>query len=342
MELDSFERKLKELYQSYPEEMSAETSPECLNRLWDRLYAHLDEDFPLPEHSAASEDDFFAPEEDVVIFRCRRYLPPIRYTHSFFELIYVAEGICVNRVEMDSIRLEAGDICILAPGIAHSVHCPEDVSVVYSILVRSSTFETTFFSVISDRDVLSRFFSKALHSKPDRAYIIFHTGVDAQIQTFVGFLNQEYLGNDDYKNRMMVNILHGFIILLLRHHNQHVIIPEESPLPGEDELFTILNYIQSNYANLTIEQLAFHFGFSSRHVARLVKKGAGISFSKLIRATKLQRAAMLLDTSDLSIDEIAHQVGYADLSGFYRAFKRFYGTAPVEYRQREKEPQQER
>ena len=137
---------------------------------------------------------------------------------------------------------------------------------------------------------------------------------------------------------MMVNILHGFIILLLRHHNQHVVMPDDNRLSGEDELFAILNYIQSNFAELTLEQLSSHFGFSVRHMARLVKKGSGTGFSELVRTIKLQRAAVLLENSDCSIDDIVHQVGYADLSGFHRAFKRFYGIAPAEYRQKKKNP----
>ncbi|HBM83479.1 MAG TPA: AraC family transcriptional regulator, partial [Halieaceae bacterium] len=36
----------------------------------------------------------------------------------------------------------------------------------------------------------------------------------------------------------------------------------------------------------------------------------------------------------LSVTHIAHQLGYADSSGFHRAFKKWTGLAPSEYRAR--------
>ena len=294
----------------------------------------LDEAFILPECIRTNEKDFFKQEEDVVMFQYSRFLPPVCYSHSFFEIIYVAKGSCLNYMEQRDIPLEAGDVCILAPRNTHTIHCCSEKAIIYSILVRASTFETTFFNVISDRDILSRFFSRTLRGRQNNGYMLFRPGIDAQIQTFIGFLYQEYQANDDYKNRMMVNILNGFFILLLRHHNQHVVISQTDPMQREDELFAILNYIQTNYTDLTIERLSTHFGFSARHMARLVKKGAGMSFGELVRATKLHRAAVLLETSAYSIDEIAQQAGYADLSGFHRAFKRHYGISPSEYRQK--------
>ena len=334
MELNAVERKLQTLCQLYPEEMCAEMSPDDLGHLWTRLDAHIEDGLPLPGCTGSGENDYFKPEEDVVMFRYPRFFPPVRCAYSFFVLLYVDGGTCFLRTENDSFQMEAGDICILAPGNLQTIHCPGETSIVYSILVRSSTFETAFFSVVSDRDVLSRFFSRALRGRQNDGYLLFRIGPDAQIRTFTEYLYKEYQANDDYKNRMMIHILQGLFIILLRHHNQHVVTPAGSPLPREDELFAILNYIQLNYANLTIEQLSSHFGFSVRHMSRLVKKGSGMGFGELVRSAKLRKAAALLESSGYSIDEIASQVGYADLSGFHRAFKHSFGVSPAEHRQK--------
>ena len=43
-------------------------------------------------------------------------------------------------------------------------------------------------------------------------------------------------------------------------------------------------------------------------------------------------AARLLSGSDLTITQIAYQCGFGSLSGFFPAFRRFYGETPLEYR----------
>jgi transcriptional regulator GlxA family with amidase domain len=45
-------------------------------------------------------------------------------------------------------------------------------------------------------------------------------------------------------------------------------------------------------------------------------------------------AAPLLAASELSLEEIAERVGYADGKAFRRAFRRWSGMAPIEARRR--------
>ena len=332
MELDSFEQELKSLYEANPSWIKSELTTDELDILYHRLGRQFDREAAASGVGVLTEDDFFETGEDVAVLRHKRYFPPILHAHRFFEIMYVLQGECTSHIEQEEIRLAQGDVCILSPGICHSVRVFDSSTIVLNILVRTSTFETTFFNVLSDRDVLSRFFSRALHNNQTGSYLIVQTGADDLVRTFLDFLHQEYLNHEDYKNRMMANILQGFFLILLRRHNRHILLPNCSSLAGENDVFSILNYIQLHYNDLTLEQLSARFNYSSRHMARLIKESSGMNFGELIRTTKLKRSAKLLENPEIPISEIIQTIGYADLSAFHRAFKQFFGCTPAEYR----------
>jgi transcriptional regulator GlxA family with amidase domain len=53
-----------------------------------------------------------------------------------------------------------------------------------------------------------------------------------------------------------------------------------------------------------------------------------VSPSDFIRTYRLQKAKSLLATSDLTVSEVAWQVGYKDVSHFSRSFHELFGFSP--------------
>ena len=64
----------------------------------------------------------------------------------------------------------------------------------------------------------------------------------------------------------------------------------------------------------------------------MVKQETGCTFQELLMKKRFQKAASLLLTTNLQVEEIAVNVGYENLSYFYRQFKRLYGMTPRQYR----------
>lgn len=59
------------------------------------------------------------------------------------------------------------------------------------------------------------------------------------------------------------------------------------------------------------------------------------SFQQLVDQVRLNRAGELLNTTSLNLSQIADALGYADAANFTRAFKRWTGTSPSQFRNRE-------
>lgn len=81
----------------------------------------------------------------------------------------------------------------------------------------------------------------------------------------------------------------------------------------------------------SIEDVAQHMAMAPRSLRRKLEE-EGASFRDIVEAERRQLAAQLLQGTQMKLDEIALQLGYADTASFTRAFRRWFGQAPGEYR----------
>jgi AraC-like DNA-binding protein len=84
----------------------------------------------------------------------------------------------------------------------------------------------------------------------------------------------------------------------------------------------------------TQQQAARHLGVSRRTMQRRLDE-EGYDFREVLQAVRERKARDLLDHSDLTNQQIAHELSYNQPSSFYRAFKRWTGQTPTEYRSAE-------
>ena len=91
--------------------------------------------------------------------------------------------------------------------------------------------------------------------------------------------------------------------------------------------------IQSDFReNLTLNSVADGLGITPQYLSRLFCKNAGVGFSAFLTRTRLEKATLYLEETNLTVTEIAYEVGYRDLSHFMRSFKKHYGVTPLGYK----------
>ncbi len=104
---------------------------------------------------------------------------------------------------------------------------------------------------------------------------------------------------------------------------------------GEDRLQQeICDYINTNVLNpdLSLSSVADHFGVSGKLVGTVCRDAFGKTFLQYVRDCQIQHATELLQTTDLSLEEIAEQCGFTNLLTFRRNFKATVGINPSDYR----------
>jgi len=105
-----------------------------------------------------------------------------------------------------------------------------------------------------------------------------------------------------------------------------------STTPQEDYVSRAVHYIQTNYSDsILVADLAADLGLSRNYFCRIFKQQTGLSPQEYLVSYRLERAAALLTEQGLSQKEAAFQVGYPDVYGFSRMFKRKFGVAPGAY-----------
>jgi AraC family transcriptional regulator len=86
--------------------------------------------------------------------------------------------------------------------------------------------------------------------------------------------------------------------------------------------------------SLTLERLAASVGLSVRHLCRSFRASTGLSLHQYIVARRVNRARLLIEKSELGLDEIAETVGFAHHSHMAAAFRRTIGATPAQFRTR--------
>ncbi len=84
--------------------------------------------------------------------------------------------------------------------------------------------------------------------------------------------------------------------------------------------------------DISDEYLAEQVNLSRSHFRYLFKAVTGIPFKRYLSGVRLTAARGLVLESSLSIKEICSEVGYADMSSFYRAYRSFHGVPPTAHR----------
>ncbi|MBD0405189.1 AraC family transcriptional regulator [Flammeovirga sp. EKP202] len=99
-----------------------------------------------------------------------------------------------------------------------------------------------------------------------------------------------------------------------------------------DKIFSVKEIVTEHYQKIPlIKELAKEVGMNDRKLQNIFKQVFGISIYQFGLSIKMEKAKNLLLTSDYTIAEIGHYVGYSNLSHFTEQFKRFYGITPKSF-----------
>lgn len=94
----------------------------------------------------------------------------------------------------------------------------------------------------------------------------------------------------------------------------------------------IIRYLREHYReDLSLDGIAAEFRLSGSYIGRLLKKHTGHSFLDSLVGIRMEQAARLLESPDITVAAVAEQTGYRDQSYFIQVFKKYKGMTPKEY-----------
>ncbi len=138
----------------------------------------------------------------------------------------------------------------------------------------------------------------------------------------------EWLAQGRLEHFHVKTLFYQFVHELLRQMEQQQVSIARPNLTSQ-----LIRYMQEHYAEpLTRESLAHIFHYSAPYLSKHFRQETGVSIIDYLIRIRMKRAGALLRKTDLSLQEVAASVGYADVSYFIRMFKKHTGITPKQFK----------
>ena len=246
-----------------------------------------------------------------------KYIKPIRHyrTQVFYTLHLILEGSGTLCVEEKEYKIGQGDLFFIPPGIRFCYYPDEDHPWKYL------WFELQGNHVIP--------YMEKMGFHPDNHVVpcVDFPGISMNLQEI--FLNhQKQIPIGYYK------VLSGFYHLLDSNDSR----PERKNTNIIDDITNYIRHHSLHYA-LSIPELCQTFHISQSYLCKLFRDVHQCSPKNYVIKTRILNACKFLETTTLSVKEIAFSAGFVDEVHFMKTFKKMVGKTPSEYR-RERSAQQ--
>lgn len=95
----------------------------------------------------------------------------------------------------------------------------------------------------------------------------------------------------------------------------------------------IMHWVEEHYQQkFSLDELASDMGFSRSYTSRIFRQQTGGGIQEYILTRRIKKSCDLLRYSSLNVTEIAHTVGFTDMTYFITCFKKMLGQSPLQYR----------
>ncbi len=257
----------------------------------------------------------------------------------FVRIFYVTEGEALLHLPEQTIRLQPGHMYFVPAYKMHSYECHGLFDHYYLHMYEGVQGEMNVFEVydlptevevkVEGREEMDTLFAYLCREQPDaRLPQSDPTSYDTSGQT------------SDYAQRYRDMALwekmelRGAMLMILARFMQHA---TPRVWTSDERMKRVLEHIHNHISdNIDVEELANVACVTKPYLIRLFKREFGTSPIQYINKKKVERAGLLLFTTDLPVKEVAWQLGFSDDSYFIRLFRKQMGVTPQEYRERVK------
>jgi AraC-like DNA-binding protein len=272
--------------------------------------------------------------EVISIHKHDRFIKFDKHKHDYFEMFFVYSGSIRQEIEGKTLEIRNGEILLLDMNVEHSIEPAGENDIGINILIKKEFFDWIFMRQIAYNDLISDFVVKAIYSKDKfKQYLHFKTSKNDKIWYLIIQILLEYY---EQRNGMETAIRAYMLLLfneLLRDYEKHlskrIVYEIDSKINTE-----IMNYINEHYKTASLKSMAEYFNYSTDYLGKLIKKITGKSLTRLIKDKKLEHAQYLLKNTEMPIVDIVTEVGYSNVTYFYKQFKDERGVTPDEFRRK--------
>ena len=154
---------------------------------------------------------------------------------------------------------------------------------------------------------------------------------DKRLSTIMMRVYEELSEKKENYKLVIYSLITELFVLLFRNYSKKESSASDLPSAGKaaELIAPALSRIFENYSKpMSLDELASLCNISKYHFSRIFKEEMKMTVVEYIISYRISLADVMLRDSEKSIEEIARECGFADISYFYRCYKRLKGTSP--------------
>lgn len=242
------------------------------------------------------------------------------HQHGYLELNYVAEGCCWYQIANKRYTLKKRGMILLDSNIPHRV-------------IFDSSVSCTLMGISFDSDHVR------MGTVPLRELVHHNKDLRELSETFDGVaiihdahslqhtLKETLDECQDERDFVLLNLLSNKLLM----GAARLALNNNSYLMGH--ISKTKEYMQFHYPKIScIEEIAHQVGLNKTYLQRIFKEQVGCTVWQFLTKIRMQQAALLLTTTDISISNLDEQVGINSRQNFYLLFRKEFGMSPQQYR----------
>lgn len=181
---------------------------------------------------------------------------------------------------------------------------------------------------------------------PDTSQSVIYSNIDTlEIWNIILRFFQQESSFDDYSEKEFITDQYHleinydcsrsfYMSSVLYHIFSRLPLPRQNDTTVSTNIKRIREYLDHNFSKpVQITEVARLFYMHPTYLSAMFRKEYQISPKGYLIQKRIETAAQLLHTTDLTIKQIAASVGYANQMEFTQLFKKHTGKSPTEYRQ---------
>ncbi len=248
------------------------------------------------------------------------------HSHDHYEIVISLENNFYHTINGKTHLSEKGEIVILRPG---DVHCAEPIKDkphrIRDIYIPKKLFEEICRN-LSDM-LLDEIILKDVSNPP--VFIVSENEIlslNERLNTPLFIEEPHTVADCSYPEIIKKAIISELLGIYCSKQ-----LKEGKYIP--DCISKLINAFQSTeFTELPISEMAYELGYSHNYLCSQFKQYFGKTIQQFLTDRKIEKAAILLRNTEMSVENIGKSLGWNKTSSFIRNFNTIYGQTPLQYR----------
>lgn len=267
---------------------------------------------------------------------------------NYHILLLVKEGCCTIELDGETMRLEPGDLCLIPEGSPY-IRRPGNHMLCtmfyahFHLPMSELTEEEARAALLSQKETfdLALLHNESLSTFPKQAFLSRKISLPEHLDKLIALFQE---GENAYRENTLLAPMQMSILLchLLMEASEKTCVRllrgERLGTSGEtpEKLRRAVLFIRQHYSEkISLEDLCRFCAVSPQQMIRYFRANLNTTPTAYIIQYKMDKAReLLMYAPQMSIKEVAAELGFDDQCYFSRAFSRCTGESPTEYRNR--------